>query len=150
MATKQKPIHKTRMRVPWFDVDRENIVYFGNYFRFFTIAEDDFLRSHGITHNTLRNEFGIGLTRISVECHYKRPASYDDLIEIEITAILESDIFLTFMFRIFREDEHALLAEGKVRTACVRLENGLKLTRMPDQVFNKLKHIVEEPLCMTS
>ena len=137
-------MHKTKIRVQWFDVDREDIVYFGNYFRFFSTAEDDFLRSHGITHNALRKDFCIAFTRISAECRYKQPALYEDLIEIEMRARLENNKFLTFMFRVFRKDGQVFLAEGKVRTACVRLENGFKLARIPDEVFEKLKQIADK------
>ena len=144
MKKKRKSIHKTEMRVQWFDVDRENIVYFGNYFRFFSTAEDEFLRSHGITHNALKNELGIAFTMISAECCYKQPTLYEDLIEVETRARLENNIFLTFIFRVFRKDGQVFLAEGKVRTACVQLENGFKLARIPDEVFKRLKQIADE------
>ena len=65
-------MHKTEIRVRWYDVDRENVVYFGNYFRF------------------------------------------------------------------FRKQDQVLLADGKVRTACVSLGDEFKVVKMPEEVFERL------------
>jgi len=134
-------MHKTELRIQWFDTDREDIAYFGNYFRFFSTAEDEFFRSIGISHNGLKEQYNIAFIRIEAQCRYKRPAVYGDLIEINTWAKLENRIFLTFKFRVSRKKDHILLAEGKVRTACVTLTNGFSLTRIPDKIFDRLKEI---------
>lgn len=131
-------MHKTEMRVQWFDTDRENVVYFGNYFRFFTTAEDEFLHSIGLSYNFIKDKFNVGFTRVEAECRYKMAALYGDLIEVHIAATLENHTFLAFEFRIYRKEGQVLLAEGKVRTACVRLGEEFRLVRMPEEVFNRL------------
>ena len=135
-------MHKTEIRVQWFDTDRENVVYFGNYFRFFSIAEDEFMRTIGLNHNTLKKVFGIAFTRVEAECRYKRPATYDDLIEVETRAKLENHTVLTFLFRVFRKEGRTLLAEGKIRTACVRLGDAFKLVKMPKEVRESLEQAI--------
>lgn len=131
-------MHKTEIRVQWYDVDRANVVYFGNYFRFFTVAEDRFLRSIGISYRDLKGKFNVGFTRVEATCHYKRSASYEDLIEVHTRADVENHTFLCFLFRIFRKQDQVLLADGKVRTACVSLGDEFKVVKMPEEVFERL------------
>ena len=138
-------MHRTEIRVQWFDTDRENIVYFGNYFRFFTTAEDEILRSIGITHNDLKKKFNIGFTRVEAQCRYKRPATYGDLIEVQTGVKLENhNFFLTFEFCVFRKEGQILLAEGSVRTACVRLGKEFKIVRIPEEVLARFKQVINE------
>ena len=127
---------KTEMRVQWFDMDRADVVYFGNYFRFFTAAEDEFLRSIGMSYTLLKDKYKVGLARVEAQCRYIRAAKYEDLIEVHIIPKLENEIFLIFEFRILRKEGQVLLAEGKVRAACVRWEEKFSLVRMPEEVFN--------------
>ena len=135
-------MHKTEIRVQWFDTDRENVVYFGNYFRFFSTAEDEFLRSIGLSHNLIKEKYGVGLTRVEARCHYKRSARYDDLIEVETRAEIESHTAVTFDFRVLRKEGRTLLAEGNIRTACVKLGGEFRLVRMPEEVEARLRRAI--------
>ncbi len=137
-------MHTTEIRVEWFDVDRENVVYFGNYFRFFSAAEDAFLRSIGLSHNVIKERFGVGFTRIEARCSYKRPVRYEDLIEVETRAELENGINLTFAFRVFRKNEQNLLAEGNIKTACVKLGDEFSVVTMPEEVKARLRQAITD------
>jgi len=106
-------MHKTEIRVQWFDTDRENVVFFGNYFRFFTTAEDEFFRSRGLTRNALKKEFNIDFARVEAECRYKHPATYDDLLEVETRAEVEDHTFLSFQFRVFRKKTRSSLPKER-------------------------------------
>lgn len=142
---------KTELRVQWFDVDCAGVVYFGNYFRFFSTAEDEFLRSLGITYNDLRDQFNIGLTRVEAACKFIRSAHYNDLIEVQTRMELENDRFLTWNFNVFLKSDQTLLAQGMVRTACISFgEDAFKLVRMPEEVFKKLNQAVNKDLQETT
>ncbi len=136
-------MHKSEMRVQWFDVDRADVAYFGNFFRFFTAAEDEFMRSIGMSHRGLKDKFNIGFTRIEAECRYIRPALYEDLIEVHLKPQLENKALLTFEFRIFRQEGEVLLAEGKVQTACVRLGKEFRVIRMPGEIYDRLSGAIK-------
>jgi len=139
-------VHKTEIRIQWFDVDCAGVVYFGNFFRFFTTAEDEFLRSMGITHNDLKDQFNIGFTRVETACKFIRPAHYDDLIEVQTRMELENDKFLTWEFNVFLKSDQTLLAQGMVRTACISFGDEFKIVRMPEEVFKKLSQGVNKDL----
>ena len=144
-------MHKTEIRIQWFDVDCAGVVYFGNYFRFFTIAEDEFLRSLGITHNDLKDQFNIGFSRVEATCKFIRSAHYNDLIEIHTRMKLEDDRFLTWEYNVFRISDQTLVAQGMVRTACISFgEDKFKLVRMPEEVFKRLNKVVNKDLQETT
>ena len=134
-------MHKTVMRVQWYDVDYARIVYFGNYFRFFTVAEEEFLRSMGINHKVLIKEHNIGFTRIEVICRYFKPARLDELIEIHTEGNLENDRFLSMTFHVFRVGDRVLLAEGMIRSACVSLGGQFRIVKMPKAIFETLSQV---------
>lgn len=131
-------MHKTVMRIQWYDVDSVGIVYFGNYFRFFTVAEEECLRSMGINHNVLIKEHNIGFTRVEATCKFIGPAHFDELIEIHTESTIENDRFLSMTFHVFRVDDHVLLAEGMIRSACVSLGGQLRIVKMPKTIFETL------------
>jgi acyl-CoA thioester hydrolase len=135
-------VHKTEIRVSWFDVDREDIVYYGNYFRFFTIAEEKFLQAAGITHNFLRDKFNVGLVRVKAECDYLSPVVSEDVIEVQTIPNLENNRVLKFYFRILRKKDQSLLAEGKVLTVCSVLKPKYKITCFPQEIFDRISSFI--------
>ena len=135
-------VYKTQIRVQWFDLDRADVVYFGNYFRFFTIAEEEILRSLNMSYNALRDKYNMGLTRVEAECRYIRPILSEDLIEVQTRPKLEDKTFLTLYFQIFRSEDRLLLAKGRVRAACIMLKPQFKLTRFPQEIFHKLEQFI--------
>ena len=143
-------MHRTEIRVQWFNTDRENIVYFGNYFRYFMMAEEEMLRSIGITHDDLKQKFNIGFTRVNAQCQYKWPARYGDLVEVQTGVTLEHHKLLTFEFRVFRKEGQILLAKGSVRTACVELGKEFKIVRIPEEVLAIFKQVINEGSKKTS
>lgn len=136
-------VYKSELRVQWFDTDLADVVYFGNYFRYFTTAEDDFLLSIGLGFRLLKEKFNIGFARVYAECHFKRAARYEDIIEVELEPKLEDQVHLFYGFRIFRKAGRVLLAEGKVRAVCVPMEGKFKAIRIPKEVFNRLNKAIE-------
>jgi len=68
-------------RVPYADTDQMGVVYYGNYLTFFERARNELMRACGFTYKTCEAE-GWMLPVIHAELDYRRPARYDDLLEI--------------------------------------------------------------------
>ena len=132
-------MYKKEIRVQWFEVDYADVVYFGDYFRYFTMTEDEFLSFIGLAPKDVIKRYNVSFTRIEATCRYIHPAHYFDLIEVHLQPILENDRFLTYEFEIFRKDGQILLAKGKVRTVCIRMGKEFKVSRMPEEVFERLR-----------
>ena len=68
-------------RVPYADTDQMGVVYYGNYLTIFERARNELMRACGYTYRECEAE-GWMLPVTHAEVDYKRPARYDDLLEV--------------------------------------------------------------------
>ena len=68
-------------RVPYADTDQMGVVYYGNYLTLFERARNELMRECGYTYRECEAE-GWALPVTHAEVDYKRPARYDDLLEV--------------------------------------------------------------------
>ena len=68
-------------RVPYADTDQMGVVYYGNYLTIFERARTELMRACGYTYRECEAE-GWALPVTHAEVDYKRPARYDDLLEV--------------------------------------------------------------------
>ena len=68
-------------RVPYADTDQMGVVYYGNYLTIFERARNELMRACGYTYRECEAE-GWALPATHAEVDYKRPARYDDLLEV--------------------------------------------------------------------
>ena len=68
-------------RVPYSDTDQMGVVYYGNYLTLFERARNELMRACGYTYRECEAE-GWALPVTHAEVDYKRPARYDDLLEV--------------------------------------------------------------------
>src|SRR4051812_50095358 len=71
------------IRVIFGDTDQMGVVYYANYLRYFESARAAYWRSLGKSYKDLE-AWGIALPVIEAHCNYKRPAHYEDLLEVEV------------------------------------------------------------------
>ena len=68
-------------RVPYADTDQMGVVYYGNYLTIFERARNELMRACGYTYRECEAE-GWALPVTHTEGDNKRPARYDDLLEV--------------------------------------------------------------------
>ncbi|MEM2105295.1 MAG: thioesterase family protein [Candidatus Bathyarchaeia archaeon] len=131
---------KTSFRVTWADTDAAQVVHYSNYFRFFEKAEEEFYRHLGFTF-TDTQERGLWLPRVEAFCQYRKPAKFNDLIEVELTVEELREKSIKYGFKIFNKESNALLAIGYVVivTADKKKE---KAVAIPRDIAEKL-----QPFC---
>jgi acyl-CoA thioester hydrolase len=130
--------HKTRLRVPLFEVDLGQAVYHGNYFHLFELGREAFLRDLGHAYSCFMEQ-QLHLTIVEVTCSYRRALRYDDLINV-YTGVLwwrrRSIGFGQYIFRVGNDDPHEVLCTKAVlNMVCVSF-NG-KPTTLP-RIFVEL------------
>lgn len=126
----------TRYRVIYGDTDQMGIVYYANYLRWFERGRSEFLRQIGLPYTAIEQQ-GFNFPVIEVTCRYTQPARYDDIIKIETTLAEIGRARLAFSYRIGREPDDALLAEGSTRHACVSRSG--RPVRMPRILLEALE-----------
>ena len=106
------PSAVTSLRVRYAETDRMGIVYYAHYFVWFEVARADVMRGLGSTYRALEDA-GVFLPVIDAECHYRRPARYDDEIEIRTQGRLISPVRMAFDYEVFVKGEDAPVAAGQ-------------------------------------
>lgn len=119
----------TTYRVIYGDTDQLGVAYYANYLRWFEIGRTEFMREAGLPHAQAERD-GFFLPVTEVQCRYRRPALYDNLLRIETTVEPLSRMALRFHYRIgLAEADGAALASGWTKHAC--LDRDHRLIRLP-------------------
>ena len=107
-----------QLRVIFGDTDAMGVVYHGNYLRFFEAARTEYFRATGHRYRDLEAE-GFLLPVTEAQVRYLKPARYDDLVRVEVSVAKLGRASLRFAYRLLREEDGVLLAEGYTEHACV-------------------------------
>ncbi len=111
----------TRLRVRYAETDQMGVVYHANYLVWFEIGRVELLRAVGHTYRDLEAG-GINLPVIRVECDYRRPARYDDELEVRTTGRLISALRVEFRYQLVRVGDDEVLATARTEHVAVNRE----------------------------
>jgi len=109
-------------RVPYADTDQMGVVYYGNYLTLFERARNELMRECGYTYRECEAE-GWMLPVIHAELDYKRPARYDDLLEITAYVQAAKGVRLEIACEVRVKGEDAILVKGFTRHCFVSVKN---------------------------
>ena len=141
-------IHRTQVRVRYAETDRMGVVYYANYFVWFEVARTEWLRATGWSYREMESE-GVSLPVIEAQCEYRRPAHYDDEIEIRTRATLLTPIRVRFDYELIRAGEAQPNAVG--HTVHAALDRDGRPCRLPARVRNMFgEGIPSEPRPLAS
>lgn len=127
--------HET-IRVRYGETDKMGVVYYANYLTWFEVARSGVCRSMGYPVPDIERD-GLILPVVEAKCRYKRSARYDDLIRIETTITELKSHSMSFAYRVVREEDGILLAEGMTRHGFC--DHAGKLVRNPQPFTDHLK-----------
>jgi acyl-CoA thioester hydrolase len=125
------PSSITRLRVRYAETDQMGVVYYANYFVWFEVARTDLLRSLGWTYREMEAA-GVSLPVIEAHCEYRRPARYDDEIEIRTQGRLCSPVRMEFVYDVIVNSPETFAASG--RTAHAAMGRDGRPCRLPSRV----------------
>ncbi len=126
------------VRVYYEDTDHGGVVYYANYLRFMERARTEFLRHYGFEQDQLIENEGVIFAVRSVEVDYRRPARFNDLLEVSARVVQRGGASFTVHQEVRRNG--VVLCSGKVKIAC--LEAGtLRPVPMPQQIVTAMDTI---------
>lgn len=129
---------QVREKVRFVETDLMGVVHHSNYLRWFEMARVEYLREADILLLDLIQD-GIVFPITKVECKYISSAYFDDWLLIEAVMIECHKAKMEFAYRISREADHVVLAEGYTQNLFTTPEG--KVTRLSEGYFQKLKKI---------
>lgn len=83
--------------VQYYETDKMGITHHSNYIRFMEEARVSFLKNIGFGYDKLEKE-GVISPVISISCDYKKPTTFADEIEIEISVALLTRVKFTINY----------------------------------------------------
>ena len=129
--------------VRWSDVDRAGIIYYGQFLRFFEIAETELFRSVGLPYSKVFDGFDIWLPRVQIHFDFHKPLMLDDLIEVSAYVGRFGNKSLTLRFEVNKKGETDLVADGHVVLACVS-RSTFKSVPVPADIIDALRSYLSE------
>ena len=105
-----------QIRVRYSETDAMGFLYHGNYFAFFEMGRTELLRAQGGNYRKMEEE-GLFMVVVSLECKYRKPARYDDLLTLKTRVARITPAKIEHDYRLYRDGE--LLTEAKSVLACV-------------------------------
>jgi acyl-CoA thioester hydrolase len=112
------PASVTTLRVRYAETDKMGVVYYANFLVWFEVARADLLRALGWTYREMEAA-GVSLPVIEAHCHYRRPARYDDEIEVRTEGQMLSPVKMKFTYTVVRRADAVVAAEGYTMHAAV-------------------------------
>jgi len=125
---------KASLRVSWAETDAAQIVHFSNYFRFFERTEEELYRHLGFNFNDVMRKHNILFPRVEVFCRFKKPARFNDLLEVEMRVEEIKEKSIRYGFKILNNESAVLLANGYIVIVAVDKQTG-KATAIPTEII---------------
>jgi acyl-CoA thioester hydrolase len=109
------PTGTTRLRARYCECDPMGVVHHAAYIPWLEIGRTELLRATGVSYAELERQ-GVLLVITKLECNYRRPAFYDDLLEIRTTHIGGSRVKIEHRYEIVLVED-GKFAGGKATAA---------------------------------
>lgn len=105
-----------QIRVRYQETDAMGVLHHANYFTYFEVGRTELLRANGRDYRSVE-ESGLFMVVVRIDCTYKKPARYDDVLTLRTRVTKISAVKIEHEYEVLRGDE--LLAEGHSTLACV-------------------------------
>lgn len=122
--------HESAVRVRYCETDAMGLLHHANYINFFEIARTELFRAQGGDYR-LMEERGFFFVVVKVECEYKAPSRYDDVLTVRARVAKLSAAKLEHDYEVHRGG--TLVAKGHSVLACVDREG--KVQRITDEIL---------------
>jgi acyl-CoA thioester hydrolase len=109
-------VYRYRHRVRYRECDPMGVVYHTHYVDFFEYTRTEALRELGLPYKSVEDA-GIIMPVVDMGLRYRRPAKYDDLLEISASIGEMPRMRLRIDYEVHRAEDQMLLADGHV-TLC--------------------------------
>lgn len=110
--------YDTPIKVRYKETDQMGIVHHSNYYPWFEEGRTDFLDSLGRSYGQMEKD-GLLLPLLESHCVYKKPARYEDRLIIRTYVKEIKGVRITFGYKVLKQDDRVLLAEGYTMHAFV-------------------------------
>ena len=127
---------KFNVKIYYEDTDSGGVVYYANYLKFLERARSETLYSLDFTNSGLLENYGILLIVKSCNIEYKKPAKFEDELEIISEVLTFTKTSFIMKQDIMRKDEIISVAEIHL----VAVDKNGKPKKIPENLKQKLEN----------
>jgi acyl-CoA thioester hydrolase len=124
---------ETRFRVRFAETDQMGVVYHGHYIVWMEVGRVELCRARGVRYRDMEEQDGVMLAVAAVECRFRAPARYDDLVAVRTRIIEAHARMVTFGYEIVNAETGQLLVTGRTRHVFVNRQ--FKPAKLPAKYF---------------
>ncbi len=107
------------MRVGYADTDQGGIAHHSVYVRWMEEARVAYLREAGVNFAQIEHELGISVVVVDLSLHYRAPAHFDEVLQVETRIEKLGHASIMFRYRITCEERE--LCTATIKLACIDL-----------------------------
>ncbi|MBT3776982.1 MAG: YbgC/FadM family acyl-CoA thioesterase [Pelagibacteraceae bacterium] len=129
----------SKMKVYYEDTDASGRVYHANYLKFLERGRTNLIYQTNLSHQILINKFDIIFVVKNISINFKKPAFFEDSIEVISTVRELNRVKINFSQKIYKESD--LLIDAEVLVIPVNTKG--KITKLPNELYiilEKLKN----------
>jgi acyl-CoA thioester hydrolase len=131
---------QVEIRVRYAETDAMGVLHHAQHFVYFEQGRTELLRLNGVRYRDME-ERGIFYVVARLECRYRAPARYDDLLTLTTTTERLTPVRVEHGYRLTREDR--LLAEG--HSTLVSVGRDGRPLALPDDLYQRLTGVAAPP-----
>lgn len=124
--------HKITIVPRYAETDKAGVVHHSVYPVWFEMGRTELLRANGLAYKDLEKT-GVFFVVARLQIKYRRPAQYDEKLELETTCSRVTASRVEHMYKLARCCDGIILAEASSVLACVNAEG--KLRRVPEFMY---------------
>lgn len=119
-------VHRTPIKVRFSEVDAMQIVWHGEYVRYFEDGRESFGRQYGLGYMDIYRE-GYMVPIVELACQFKHPLSFDEEAIVETRYIACEAAKIRFEYVIYRASDQLIAATGSTTQVFLNRDRELEL-----------------------
>lgn len=136
-------ITKTKITVRYAETDQMGIAHHSNYAIWFEAGRTDLIKASGMTYSEMERH-GVIVPLVSLECHYKKAAFYEDALTVTSRLTKVTNTKLVFEYQVFRDNTGELISTGKTVHGMVANDlSPIRMKKDKPEIFEMLKAAIE-------
>ena len=125
-----------KVKIYYEDTDAGGVVYYANYLKFLERARSEAIYSLGYTNSSILEQFGVLLIVKSCNIEYKKPARFEDTLEI--ISEIKSFTKTSFLMKQSISRNNEIISDAEIHLVSVD-KNG-KPSKIPEDLKKKLEN----------
>ena len=123
------------IKIYYEDTDSGGVVYYANYLKYLERARSEAIYSLGLSNSILQKDYGTLIIVKSCNIKYKKPAKFEDELEVMSSIISKTRTSFSMLQIIKRQEE--IISEAEVQLVAVNKDGKpIKIPEILEKLFD--------------